>query len=78
MMYYDREHKTLANERESADKMTKFLYKTTTGRTLLKVFVARPAFSKKMTGENPWKINEIEKICEVLNKNYYELFRKKI
>lgn len=36
--------------------------------------LAYPTVSRKLTGQIPWNIGEIEAICKILNKNYYELF----
>lgn len=38
--------------------------------------VTYSSVSRKISGENPWTIGEIETLCKHYNKNYYELFKK--
>ena len=39
--------------------------------------VSMPTVQRKLSGQTPWTIDDVEKLCEILNKNYYELFTKK-
>jgi predicted transcriptional regulator len=37
--------------------------------------LAQASISRKLKGETAWSLEEVEKICEYYNKNYYELFK---
>ena len=37
--------------------------------------VSQPTISRKMLGKCDWTIGEIETICNIFNKDYYELFK---
>lgn len=37
--------------------------------------LSEQTISRKFTGKNEWTFNEIEKLCEYYDKNYYELFK---
>lgn len=38
--------------------------------------ITHPAISRRLSGEVDWSISEIEKICELYGKDFYELFKK--
>lgn len=38
--------------------------------------VSMPTVQRKLSGQTPWTIEDVEKLCKILNKNYYELFTK--
>lgn len=40
-----------------------------------KIGISREALRLKLIGKNKWTIDEIEKICKVYKKDYYELFK---
>lgn len=40
-----------------------------------KIGISREAVRLKVNGKNQWTIEEIEKICKVYKKDYYELFK---
>lgn len=40
-----------------------------------KIGISREAVRLKIIGKNQWTIEEIEKICKIYKKDYYELFR---
>lgn len=37
--------------------------------------LTQASISRKLKGETAWSLEEVEKICEYYNKNYYELFK---
>jgi len=37
--------------------------------------LTQASISRKLKGETVWSLEEVEKICEYYNKNYYELFK---
>ena len=38
--------------------------------------IARTTVNFRISGKSEWTINEIEKICEHYQKDYYELFKR--
>lgn len=48
-----------------------------TQRSLAKAIgLTYSAVWRRISGKQEWSINEIDKICEHYNKNYYELFKR--
>lgn len=66
MQYYDRKRQKIIEEIEYQKKLLEFLYKTKTGRVLLKVFVARPWFSKfrALYQRSKWSKKDIKPFVE--------------
>ena len=38
--------------------------------------ISQQAVSRKLSGKNQWRINEIEKLCKYYNKDFCELFKR--
>ena len=46
-------------------------------KTIAKLLgITNTSVCRKLSGKSEWSIKEVETLCELYNKNYYELFKK--
>lgn len=72
---YHRDSKKLIEEKEYQEELLIFLYKTVIGRSLLKLFVARPWFSnlRARYQKSPESKKDIFAVCKRISCRYLRL-----